>query len=125
MAYEWTLIRSNLAPPSGSEQWNLITLQTSPDPLAYGFKLTFSAPPPVRWNTAGYFGILQLAGGKYSVSRTHPIPLYMGGSEMVIRSLGAGDGDLIAQGSELTALMYMVHSWIDAETMEIWGYYEI
>ena len=125
MAYEWQLIRSNLAPPSGSEQWTLITLETTPAPLYYGFRLTLAITPPARWNTAGYFGTLQLAGGKSSMSRTYPIPLFLVGGETVIRALGESDFDFVGVGSVTIALVYMVHNWIDAEAMEIWGYYEI
>lgn len=125
MAYEWQLIRENLAPPSGSEQWSLITLSASPEPLAYGFRLTFNAAPPSRWNTAGYFGLIQFLGGRACMTRTHPIPLFVVSGESVIRHIGSGDIDLIGPGSEIIAVVYMVHSWVDADKMQIWGYYSV
>jgi hypothetical protein len=59
------------------------------------------------------------------MSRTYPIPLFLVGGETVIRALGESDFDFVGVGSVTIALVYMVHNWIDAEAMEIWGYYEI
>ena len=59
------------------------------------------------------------------MSRTYPIPLLIVGGEPVIRILGGVDFEFISPGSVTIDLVYMVHSWIDAEAMEIWGYYEV
>lgn len=125
MAYEWQLIRSNLGPTPGDESWQIITLSAPVTPIIYGFRLTLATTPRPQWNTSGYFTIYQVAGGKGSMSRTQLMPLFGSGDSQALRILGPGDIDVVPVGGEVFALIYQVHSWIDADSMEIWGYYEI
>lgn len=125
MAFEWQNLLTNLAPPLGSEQWNFISLPPAPGLVRYGYRLVVAANTPQSWNTGGFFTLGQVVADQATISRTQPIPLVGRGVGQAIQVLGSGDFEIVSEGSQALFLVYMVHRWVEADTMQIWGLIDV
>jgi hypothetical protein len=111
MAFEW--------------QWSAILLPAVPNLVRYGYRPVLGGGVRQSWNTLGFFGLLELSGGQYVVSRTQTMPHVDLGTGPILRAFGVGDFDPVVEGRVAVALLYYPHRWVPLTSMQVWGLIDV
>jgi hypothetical protein len=117
---EWSLLIENATPPNGTEQWAFIGIPGDTSHLAYAIRAVVPDITPQSWNTVGFFGLFQVVEERLIMGRTYPIPLVGRGDGQVLRYIGSGDIDLLADNLTAFGVVYYINKWVDASAFQVW-----
>jgi hypothetical protein len=114
------MLATSPTPPSGTEQWGLITIPGDITHLAYAFKVTVLEPFPASVNTLGYWGVWANMDSKLIIMPTRPILIVGRGESQAIQPISELDALFPAGNISDFGVVYFIHAWIDSIDAELW-----